>query len=390
VRTRVFTIDGTAVHDLVVSTIPAGREPVFPSIAFDLNGNFVVVWGSVSGPFSNTSGNVWAQAYDPSGAPVREARSLQTGPVREGVSAVERRTDGGFMAFWQEDFDWHAGVRFTLCAPGSAVCGDGVQSSTCEVCDDRAGNSDTLPDACRTDCRPARCGDGVADAGEPCDDGNDFYCDGCTPTCQLEVGTVCGDGILAPAGCSEHCDDANAVAGDGCASTCTVERIVGGGSIASDCWAAWRMENTSNVPLYDSRGRINRKQRCRDGDPACDFDAIAGQCTFHVAVCVNNSEPAGCEPVRLLSWSVRKPSAKQAAAQPVLATLRSALTTAVVPNVVGAGTPNLCSPYADVTLPLKGSPGAYKASKLALGADGTSYDGLIDGDTLALRCDPAS
>ncbi|MEJ2457566.1 MAG: filamentous hemagglutinin N-terminal domain-containing protein, partial [Novosphingobium sp.] len=41
-----------------------------------------------------------------------------------------------------------------------------------EVCDDGAANSDTDPDACRTDCQPAYCGDGVADTGESCDDGN--------------------------------------------------------------------------------------------------------------------------------------------------------------------------------------------------------------------------
>src|SRR5262249_40959657 len=39
-------------------------------------------------------------------------------------------------------------------------CGDGVINNITEVCDDGSQNSDTPPDACRTDCRPARCGDG--------------------------------------------------------------------------------------------------------------------------------------------------------------------------------------------------------------------------------------
>ncbi len=48
------------------------------------------------------------------------------------------------------------------------------------------GNSDTLPDHCRTDCSPARCGDGTLDTGEQCDDGNTVAGDGCDPLCQLE------------------------------------------------------------------------------------------------------------------------------------------------------------------------------------------------------------
>ena len=54
------------------------------------------------------------------------------------------------------------------------------------------------------------CGNGVADHGEPCDDGNQEIGDGCRPTCTVER---CGDGIVDP---QEECDDANLVTGDGC------------------------------------------------------------------------------------------------------------------------------------------------------------------------------
>ena len=37
---------------------------------------------------------------------------------------------------------------------------------TGEDCDNGSANSDTLPDACRTDCSRAHCGDGVKDTGE--------------------------------------------------------------------------------------------------------------------------------------------------------------------------------------------------------------------------------
>ena len=43
------------------------------------------------------------------------------------------------------------------------VCGNGVVDAG-EDCDDGAANSDTAPDACRTDCSSPRCGDGVNDS----------------------------------------------------------------------------------------------------------------------------------------------------------------------------------------------------------------------------------
>jgi len=49
-----------------------------------------------------------------------------------------------------------------------------------------ASNSALRPDACRHDCKAARCGDGVVDAGEACDDGNTRAGDGCGPTCAAE------------------------------------------------------------------------------------------------------------------------------------------------------------------------------------------------------------
>ncbi|MBZ0121507.1 MAG: DUF4215 domain-containing protein [Sandaracinaceae bacterium] len=37
---------------------------------------------------------------------------------------------------------------------------------------------------CRTTCTIPRCGDGVWDAGEACDDGNTIPNDGCAPDCR--------------------------------------------------------------------------------------------------------------------------------------------------------------------------------------------------------------
>jgi cysteine-rich repeat protein len=81
-------------------------------------------------------------------------------------------------------------------------------------------NSDTAPDACRTTCRPARCGDGTKDAGEACDDGNAQPGDGCTPDCRSTE--YCGNGYVDVIK-GEVCDDGAANSDtlpDACRTTC--------------------------------------------------------------------------------------------------------------------------------------------------------------------------
>lgn len=85
------------------------------------------------------------------------------------------------------------------CQQDLTLCGNG-QLDQGEECDDGVGNSDTLVDACRTNCRLAHCGDGVLDTGEECDDGNSEEGDGCTTACTLEI---CGNGVLEG---GEYCD----------------------------------------------------------------------------------------------------------------------------------------------------------------------------------------
>ena len=54
-----------------------------------------------------------------------------------------------------------------LCA--APECGDGVVNQPTETCDNGTNNSDVTPNACRTSCQPASCGDGVVDTGEEAD-----------------------------------------------------------------------------------------------------------------------------------------------------------------------------------------------------------------------------
>ncbi|TSC99570.1 MAG: hypothetical protein Greene101449_605, partial [Candidatus Peregrinibacteria bacterium Greene1014_49] len=48
---------------------------------------------------------------------------------------------------------------------------------------------------CRTDCSLRRCGDGIRDFGESCDDGNRLGADGCSSLCALDTMLA---GVLPP------------------------------------------------------------------------------------------------------------------------------------------------------------------------------------------------
>ncbi len=274
----------------------------------------------------------------------------------------------------------------SLCGADVHVCGDGALDPRCEECDAGAGNSDTLPDTCRTSCLLPTCGDGVADAGETCDDGTPSPCDGCDATCEPVAGLACGDGVLV-AGCGDQCDDGNAVAGDGCASTCTLERIPGGGSTKTDCLSEWVVRNPTNLPLVDGKGRMRRTQRCVDDDPACDLDGgTPGACTFRVQACAGNTDGPGCAPSTLTSWELTKPSAKSAARHAELAAVRAVF--AGVPGALaGATDPDTCSVPLDVVVPLRGTAPSYGTGTVTLGA--TAAAGTVrDKDGLKLICVP--
>jgi cysteine-rich repeat protein len=105
--------------------------------------------------------------------------------------------------------------------PGDMQCGDG-RCQLGEVCDDGSANSDNRPNACRTDCRYAYCGDRVKDHNEQCDDGYSYNANPvpnrCRPNCVLPR---CGDGVTDDAApYSEQCDDANNSNSDGCLNSC--------------------------------------------------------------------------------------------------------------------------------------------------------------------------
>jgi cysteine-rich repeat protein len=99
-------------------------------------------------------------------------------------------------------------------------CGDGVlDADRPEQCDDGDLNSDVEPEACRSSCLVAFCGDAVIDAGEACDEGasnSDTVADACRTICSLPA---CGDGVTDV---GELCDDGNLIDADGCEADCTL------------------------------------------------------------------------------------------------------------------------------------------------------------------------
>lgn len=128
--------------------------------------------------------------------------------------------------------------------PGGGKCGDGIiqRSESCD--DENAISGDGCSRICqieanwscptaKTPCRYLGvCGNGVLTTNKTCDDGNTVNGDGCSSDCKtIETGFECrvpgkpctprcGDGLVTG---YETCDDANTASGDGCSANCKIE-----------------------------------------------------------------------------------------------------------------------------------------------------------------------
>jgi len=178
-------------------------------------------------------------------------------------------------------------------------CGDGVVDDG-EACDDGVDNSDTEPDACRLDCTLPRCGDGVVDEGEACDDGNDVNNDECTNQCTepvhcdaCDVDEDCGSGAICfMDGCAVACDDGDET---GCPEDYTCTAVDGDdpddpalyfcipevGSCFPDLCEGVACDDPDdafcdgdNVVTYDASGTC----ATTDGAPICTYGTTSAAC----------------------------------------------------------------------------------------------------------------
>ena len=137
-------------------------------------------------------------------------------------TCVAARCGDGFMQSGVEACDDGNTVDTDLCttACAAARCGDGFVQSGVEMCDD--GNT-INSDSCTAACTPARCGDGFVNAGvEVCDDGASNGMPGyCNASCTVSAGPRCGNGVREG---SEECDDGNTSNADACLNTCATAR----------------------------------------------------------------------------------------------------------------------------------------------------------------------
>ncbi|MBW2977531.1 hypothetical protein KY331_01680 [Candidatus Woesearchaeota archaeon] len=144
-------------------------------------------------------------------------------------------------------------------ATAFAACNNGIIEGN-EECDDGGDNSDTRPDACRTDCVWYHCGDGVTDTGEECDEGerplysanDDRIPNECREDCRLPW---CGDGVVDYA-YGEECDDALTPGCNNCLECYTPEDNLHISNDVELCPGAYtiRDEGEEGVIIVDGNG----------------------------------------------------------------------------------------------------------------------------------------
>ena len=178
-------------------------------------------------------------------------------------------------------------------------------------------------------------------------------------------------------------------------------KIPGPGNLEKECVLEFLLQNPAGAAVLDSNGNTSFQQSCADGDPSCDFDSVANQCTFRAAVCLNvvDANLPSCLSVQAIGLEVKSPSAKNALNpnKPGDDLNRAALlgvSDLDGPLVLPDTRDNDCAPV-DLVVPMKVTSGGPKATKKTIklkasviqdGADPSKV--TKDSDKLKLTCNP--
>ncbi len=191
------------------------------------------------------------------------------------------------------------------CASTCYRCGDGVRQGS-EQCDDgNTSNNDT----CLNTCQNAWCGDGFQQGTEQCDNGTNntmIYvcpygvtsCTMCSTMCTLQQGTTsyCGDGYMDYLH-GEFCDDGNTNDGDGCSSHCLLEGYTCGSCGTYHEVSSWifNFSDAASCENYCPEcgdGVKGTYEECDDGNTTSG-DGCSGTCRTEAYCCDSTAKVCG-------------------------------------------------------------------------------------------------
>jgi cysteine-rich repeat protein len=246
-----------------------------PCVAMAPDGEFVVVWHSYGGQ-DGAAASVHGQRFDSAGTP--EGTEFQVNTYTTGyqyAASVAADATGDFIVVWSSyiqdgDSSGVFGQRFCVDENSNLMC-DSAETTTTTTT--TTVTTSTTTTSSTTTTTLSTCGDGLLDAGEACDDGDNDNGDGCASDCTCEP-TPDGDSD----GLSDVCDNCPIVSN---ASQIDADDD-GVGDACDNCLAAQNPDQTNsdcpapafflagNCPVDPDATSPKSRRGCCDGGDACD------------------------------------------------------------------------------------------------------------------------